>query len=167
MANTTDEGAGGFVERLKGKAKQVAGNVLDDDLLKTEGHLQEAKVDAGEEAKARTAEAEAEAQRADLLAREKEISVERQRLATEEAAETREAKLERERLAEEQRIEREHAAKEAAVERQERAQEAAIASDEMKAAQERSIDLREASALEAEAERARATADALDRATKS
>lgn len=167
MANTTTEGAGGFVERLKGKAKQVAGNVLDDELLKTEGHLQEAKVDAGAEAAARSAEAEAEAHRAELLTREKEIAVERQRLATEEATETREARLERDRIAEEQRVEREHAAKEEAVERQERAQEAAISSDEIKAAQEHSLDLRQASDLEAEAARARATADALDRATKS
>jgi uncharacterized protein YjbJ (UPF0337 family) len=163
MENTNDHG-GGFVQRLLGKAKQMAGTVADDDVLRREGQLQEAKADAVEEAQRADSAADIERARADLAAREKELEVERDRLAAQDAAETREARLERERRAEEARIEREHAQRKAGVERQEAVAEAAIDLDEAQAAHERAADVHEADRLERQAEQARLAADALDRA---
>lgn len=150
------------VERLKGKAKQMAGAILGDPLLKAEGQLHEEKADAAKEASALGAEAEAEAAQAELTIKEQELAAERQRLAAEEAEEVREGRLARERQAEELRIEREHAQAEAAVERQEQARKAAVAADEIAAGRDLGENLGEAAALEAEADRHAAVAEALD-----
>ena len=50
MSEDITEGAGGFVERLKGQAKQVAGSVIGNDDLKHEGELHEHKADAVKDA---------------------------------------------------------------------------------------------------------------------
>lgn len=164
MSNTSNGGS--FVDKIKGKAKQVAGAVTGDELLTQEGKLHEAKADATERAEHLDAEAEAERERAELTAREKELQVERQQLAAEEASEAREARLEQERRAEEARLEREHAAKETAVERQAQAQQQAVARDEVAAAKERGTDLRDADRIDQEAAAARAAAEALEAAAK-
>lgn len=64
-----EAGVGGVVEEVKGKAKEAAGAVTDNDKLKREGEAQQSKADAERdvaehEAKAEGARAEAEAQEA-------------------------------------------------------------------------------------------------------
>src|SRR4051794_6103177 len=96
MSNTSTNG-GGFMDRVVGKAKQVAGTVVGDEGLKREGQLHEEKADAAVGGTRREAEATAERERADVTARERELAVEEREIAVEEAAEAREERLERER----------------------------------------------------------------------
>jgi uncharacterized protein YjbJ (UPF0337 family) len=156
---------GGLVDRLKGKAKEVAGSVLGDEQLQREGELHEEKADSAQEAKRRAADAAHERDEADLVARERDVQIEEQRLAAEEAADAREAAVERERADEEQRIEREHVQRKADIARDERAAETQLIADEQEAARVRARARREASEVENEAEQARSTAEMLDRAT--
>jgi uncharacterized protein YjbJ (UPF0337 family) len=60
----------GVVEDVKGKAKEVAGTVIDDDELKREGQAQQDKAEAQREVAEH--EAEAEKARAEAEAREAE-----------------------------------------------------------------------------------------------
>jgi uncharacterized protein YjbJ (UPF0337 family) len=70
MGDTGPEaGAKGIVEDVKGKAKEVAGNVTGNDEMREEGKAQQSKAEAQREvaqneAKAEKARAEAEAQEA-------------------------------------------------------------------------------------------------------
>jgi uncharacterized protein YjbJ (UPF0337 family) len=157
-------GAGGVFDRLKGKAKQVAGSVLENEQLEREGELHEEKADAAQEAKRREAEASQEREEADLVARERDLKIEEQRIAADETAEAREDAVERERAEKQQRIEREHVERKADAARDERARQAQITADEQQAARERAQTRREASQAENEAEQARSTAETLDRA---
>src|SRR4051794_19902855 len=109
MSDGIPESGGGFVERVKGKAKKVAGSVIGDDALREEGELHERKADATKDAARLDAQAEQERERAEITARERELAAKEQRLSAEEAAELREARLERERRETELRLEREHA----------------------------------------------------------
>jgi uncharacterized protein YjbJ (UPF0337 family) len=153
-----------FVDRLKGKVKRATGAVIGDDQLKHEGELHEEKADADERAARLGADAQQQREAAELATRERELAAEQQRLAAEESADARAARLEREQREEAQRLEREYAAREVAVERSEDAQQVSIAAEEAHAIQERAEAQREARAIEAEAARARATADAFDQA---
>jgi uncharacterized protein YjbJ (UPF0337 family) len=157
-------GAGGVFDRLKGKAKQVAGSVLENEQLEREGELHEEKADAAQEAKRREAEASQEREEADLVARERDLKIEEQRIAADETAEAREDAVERERAEKQQRIEREHVERKADAARDEQARQAQITADEQQAARERAQTRREASQAENEAEQARSTAETLDRA---
>ena len=165
MPSENTGGDGGVVDRLKGKAKQVAGSVLDDKDLEREGELHEEKADAAQEAKRRKAEAVQERDEADLVARERDLKIEEERLAAEETADARKAGAERDRGEEEQRIERDHAERKADAARHEQGRQAQITADEQRAARERAQARREASDVEDEAEQARSTAEMLDRAT--
>src|SRR5215217_1338791 len=100
MSSENAGGGGGFVDRLKGKAKDVAGSLLNDRQLEREGELHEEKADAAQEAKRREREAAEERREADLVARERDLETEEQRLDAEETAEAREAAIERERAEE-------------------------------------------------------------------
>src|SRR5690349_16864920 len=103
------ERAGAFVERVRGKAMQVAGSVTRNEELKHEGELHEDKADDLNDAAELDAQAGQERARAEIAAREAELAAEEQRLAAEESAEIRELRVERERREAETRIEREHA----------------------------------------------------------
>jgi len=162
MADEINEPAGGAFERLKGKAKEVAGAVLGNDALKREGRLHEEKADAVEEAGRLDRQAAQERAEAAVTARERQLAVEQQRLAAEASAETREARLERERIESEAWINREHAHEAIKVERQGAAAEAALDADEVRAARERAEQVREAARIERAAHEARATAELLD-----
>lgn len=164
MASDNAGGGGGLFDRLKGKAKQVAGSVLNDKKLEREGALHEEKADAAQEARRRQTEAAKERDEADLVARERDLKVEEQRLAAEETAEAREAAVERERAEKKQRIERDTAERKVDAARDERARQAQITADEQEAARERAHAHREASETGNEADQARATAEVLDRA---
>ena len=154
-----------YLERVKGKAKRVAGSVFGDEELKREGELHERKADAVKDAARLDDEAAQERAGAEITARERELAAEEQRLVAEESAELREARLEREWRESEARVEREHAQREMAVERQAQAQEATVDADEARAAAARAERLRSATRIEKEADKARATAEVLDSAT--
>src|SRR3954467_4691640 len=114
---------GGFVDRVKGTAKTVAGTITGNEDLKREGELHQEKADAAETATHLEATAEREQAKAELTAREREIEIERRRVEAETAAETREQQVERERIAEEARIAAQTNAQEAAVDQQTAARE--------------------------------------------
>ena len=70
------EGAEGVIEDLKGKAKEIVGEVKDDDRLRHEGEAQQDKARAQRDAAAHEAEAErdrasAKAHEAEQAARER------------------------------------------------------------------------------------------------
>jgi uncharacterized protein YjbJ (UPF0337 family) len=64
----------GVVEELKGKAKQVAGDLTDDDALKVEGEAQAAKGSEERKETAALAEAKAHEAKADVEARKQAIA---------------------------------------------------------------------------------------------
>jgi uncharacterized protein YjbJ (UPF0337 family) len=155
-----------MAEKIKGKAKRLAGALTGDDGLKVEGRLHEQKADTIKESRELSTEALQSKAESKLTAREREILVERQRLRAEVAAERQEATIEQQEQAERARIEREHAQQEAAVERAEQVQEVALDKAEFSAARERAAAERDAIEIERSAERARANASALDHATE-
>lgn len=63
-----EAGASGLVEEVKGKAKEAAGALTDDEEMKREGRAQQEKADAERDVARK--EAEAEAARADAEAHE-------------------------------------------------------------------------------------------------
>lgn len=157
---------GGLVDRIAGKVKQTAGAVLGDDDLAREGRLHEDKADATAEAIRRDELAAQSADEAEVVEREAALLVEEQSLAAEAAEDVRREHLEREHAEEQTRIEREHAAQDGAIARAAHASELGVAKDEAAAARDRDGVQREATALAAEADRARSTAEALERATE-
>jgi len=159
------ESAGGFVDRVKGKAKQVAGAALGNEELKHEGELHEEKADAAKDAARLSEQAEQERTRAEITARERELAADEARLRSEETAELRQERIEHERRAKEVAVERDHARREATVEQQTEAQHQALNADEGRAAAEREDAMREAERIEQQAANARTTAEALDGAT--
>src|SRR3954447_7314218 len=128
---------GGFVDRVKGTAKTVAGTITGNEDLKREGELHQEKADATENAAHLEATAEREQAQAELTAREREIEIERRRVQAEVAAETREQQVERERVAEEARIAAQANAQETAIDQQADAREQALDRKERQAAAER------------------------------
>ena len=98
------------MDRVQGKVKEVAGNLIGDEALTREGELHQEKADAEAEAARLAAEAEQAETEAEVVARERELAVEARELEAEEAAAARDERLERERAEEELRIDREHAA---------------------------------------------------------
>ena len=163
----TNEDSSDFIERLKGTVKKLAGTITGDDLLKHEGELNAEKADAQQKADRLEAEAAHEREQAEIVARERELVAEEQQLRTEENVEALEESLKREHEQEEQRIERAHRRRQLAVETEQQAQQSAITTDEVLASRERAADHSQANQLDDEAERARATAEALDRAADS
>jgi len=163
MTPPTDDGSS-LVERVKGKAKGLAGAALGDSNLEREGQLHEQKADALDDADRLEGQAEQAQTDADLAARTHEIEVERRRLADEEAEARRTDELAQKREQDEARIEAQADRREQAVEAQADATEKAAAREQLEATRERSEELDAAGSLTDEAERARAQADALDRA---
>jgi uncharacterized protein YjbJ (UPF0337 family) len=60
-----EAGANGVIEGIKGKAKEVAGTLTDNDQLKAEGAAQQKKADAERDVAEKEAEAEAARAKAD------------------------------------------------------------------------------------------------------
>jgi uncharacterized protein YjbJ (UPF0337 family) len=158
--------AGGLVDRVKGTVKQVAGTVLGNDDLKREGELHHDKVDAANVAKEAAAKAAQEHTEAELVTREREIEVERQRIAADTATDARQQQIEREKAAEEARIAAETARRESAVEQQKVAEQSAATKLQQVAAKDRIEAERRAIDLEAEAKRSERAADVLDTAAE-
>ncbi len=92
---TGSDPASRAVDKMAGKAKQLAGAVTGNDELKHEGQLHEQKADAAREAQRLSAGAETEQAHAEVTAEQGEIEVGRQRLAAEETSEAREARKRR------------------------------------------------------------------------
>src|SRR3954467_3147502 len=158
-----DSGAtGGFVDRVKGTAKTLAGTITGNEDLKREGALHHEKADATETAAHLEATAAREQAKAELTAREREIEVERHRVVSEAAAETREQQAEHERVLEEAKIAARTDAQEAAVDQQAAAREQALNREERQAAAERVAAEGRAEQLKAQAANAERTAAALD-----
>jgi uncharacterized protein YjbJ (UPF0337 family) len=165
VADTPEEDlTTGLLDRVKGKTKQVIGNITNNEQLEREGELHEQRADAAQEARRLAAQADAAQEETDLIAREQELAVEEDRLAAEETAAAREERLEREQQATEQNLAREQAQREAEVRSRERATEVVVSHDEDAALRERAQAQQVPNALETEAQRARDAADALKEA---
>src|SRR3546814_14832507 len=78
--STSDLPEGGTFDRLKAKAKQVAGEVLDRGDLAAEGRLEEASIERADEAREQVAEAERAETEAALAARLAVNDIEAERL---------------------------------------------------------------------------------------
>ncbi len=157
---TTD--ATPLIEKVKGKAKKLAGNVVGNEALVHEGELHEKKAEHLETANRLDTEAAERADAADLDERARELDLEQQRIAAEEARAVREEGLEREREVEQARIDRDADAEKAAAEQHRSAAKQAAVRDEAKAAEDLAQQRRDAAALEVEAERKKEQAAALD-----
>jgi uncharacterized protein YjbJ (UPF0337 family) len=125
--------AGGLLGKAAGRAKEIVGSALGNSQLDREGRLQQVQVEAEEEAIGRGQEAEEKDAEAKLAIAKAETETER-----------RELEQELSQLSDEERIEREQA--------QNKRQAKAAHAEEV----------REASALEHEANRADRLADAID-----
>lgn len=163
----TTSGGGSFVDRVKGKAKQWVGAATSDEHLRQEGELHEEKADVAEEVRRLEAEAAHQREEAEVISREHELAVEGQKLAVEQDVESRKEQIDQQHRMEEQRLAAEHARLDAAIEAGEEHQHEVVDADKAGAAREWAQQRREANIIEAEAERARAAAEALDRAAES
>jgi hypothetical protein len=130
---TQERAAGGLLGKAAGRAKQIVGSALGNDRLDREGRLQQVQVEAEEEAIERGQEADEKDAEAKLTIAKAETETER-----------RELEQEFSQLSAEERIERERA--------QNKRQAGAAHAEEV----------REATALEREANRAERAADAVD-----
>lgn len=99
---------GGFMDRVKGKAKEVAGELAGRDDLAREGRLQRAHGSAQREAERLEGRAEREVAQADVQAERDRLALEAERIANEERTEAREAEIERRAEATEARVLTEH-----------------------------------------------------------
>ena len=137
MSDPTAAPAGGMFDKLKGKAKQVVGQVTGNEDLKTEGHLQEKTSDAARDAKQAEVRAEQEQAEADVDAALAENEIETQRLQTEQAAAARQAEVERDAERTEQQLEQQIDQREKAVEEQAARERSEAARAQVAAAQDR------------------------------
>lgn len=161
MTDTPEPGLG-FMDRIKGKAKGLAGAVTGDDALRREGELHEERADALVEARDLEAEADRQQGEADIASRQQELDAQRKEVEVEEAADARRAGLDQERNDAEAAIADRIAQKERGIEAQADAEQTAADRDQAEAAWEHGEDLREAAATQTAAERARAEAALLD-----
>lgn len=152
----------GIVDRLKGKAKSLAGAALGNEDLEREGHLHEEKADALADARRLDAEASEQEREARLAEREQELGEERARLDLEEAEDQAQVRIAADQAAEEARISRDAADRKQAATAQAGAQKAAATRSETAAAREHISEVRDASALAAAADQARIEAERLD-----
>jgi uncharacterized protein YjbJ (UPF0337 family) len=164
MSDTTDQPGGGLLGKLKGKAKELGGEIVGNDDLAAEGRLEQATVAAADEAVARDRAADVVAERAEVDRALHQNAVEAERLKSEKAQAEREARLEQERVAEEARLEAQLDHREQAVEQQAARQQQAVAREELDVLSDRAEAEQKASRAEAEARAARAAAEALDAA---
>lgn len=95
MAEHQDKDAAPFIERIKGKAKELAGHVTGNKDLAREGELHQAKAEQLEDVKRQEAEAEQRKEEADLNRRARELELEEKRLVADEAAARQAADAER------------------------------------------------------------------------
>jgi uncharacterized protein YjbJ (UPF0337 family) len=130
---TRERSAGGLLGKAAGRAKEIVGSALGNDQLDREGRLQQAQVEAEEEAIER-----------DQKAEEKDAEAKLSIARAETEAERRELEQELARMSEEERIERER--------EQDKRQAGAAHAEEM----------RQASGLEREADRAERVAHSID-----
>jgi uncharacterized protein YjbJ (UPF0337 family) len=156
------ENMSSLLDKARGKAKEVAGELLNRRDLKREGSLDEAKADADREASSRQAEAAQAQSEADVTAREGELAAEEMELGAEEAIDANASQLEQERHEEHRRIENQGMASEALVEAQENAQKDAATRDEVVGRRQRREALAEAADASKQADDARRQADWID-----
>lgn len=154
--------ASGFLDKAKGKIKEVAGNVIGDDLLVTEGQLEQDKVKAATAAVDQAERAELHEERADLEADRVRILEERERIVAAEADATRAAQLARDEERAEQQVEADFARRERLEQERAAAQERSVANQEVAVIRDRILGEATADAHDREADRAAHNADRID-----
>lgn len=162
MSESTSSPTEGMFNKLKGKAKQMVGSVTGNDVLKTEGKLQEQTSEAAEQARKAEVRADHEEAEAEVDAALAENAIESQRLQTEQAAAARRAQVESEAERTEQQLEQQIAQREQAVEQQANREQVAASRDQVAAAQDRAKAEADAARIENLAEQAKADAAELE-----
>ena len=152
----------GLLDKARGKAKEVAGALLNRGDLKREGVLDEAKVEADRDASRRQSEAAQARTEAEVTAREGELAAEEMKLGADEAIDAKASEIEQERHEEHRRIEDQGKVSEALVEAQEDAQQDAATRDEVVGRRQRREALAEAAEAGKQADDARRQADWID-----
>lgn len=158
----TDRSGGSFLDRAKGKVKEVAGSVFGNDTLAHEGRLEQEKATAADQAADQAQGADLLAEQADVEAAKQHNAVERQRVEAEQLEVARAAQVERDKAAAEQKVEAEFAGKEQAERQRQAAQEQAVANQDLAADRQRAADAAEVVASATEADRAVAAAEHID-----
>ena len=153
---TPERTAGGLAGKVAGRAKEAAGSVLGDDELAREGRLQQAQIEAEEEAAKQAAKARAREAEAELKEQKAETEVEREHLRAEVEAKEREEAAERDGRQAAQQADRQARQETAANEAERRARLAGADQTEEKAEAERVSETRSIVQLQREARRAEA-----------
>jgi uncharacterized protein YjbJ (UPF0337 family) len=148
-------------DKVAGVAKELVGSFVGNDDLAEEGELQQQKAAAANEAEQRAAEAEQAEAEAALKAEQAAITVEQQRVAAESAERQRERELDRDKAAAESIIAREVTQRAAQIAQQHDVEERVIDVREDLATRDLIEGAAAASAIELEAGRAEAAAEAL------
>jgi len=162
MSDTPIPPSSGPLDKLKGKAKAVAGSVLGNDTLATEGKLEQdaaAKSDEARQQAAAAAQAEA---KAEVEGAVHANAVETQRIEAERLEVERAAQIDREREMAEAQTEAVHDRRETQVEQQAELDRQAAAREANDAVGDRVSAEQDAARLEAQAKAARNAAETLD-----
>ncbi len=162
MSESTPSPAGGMLDKLKGKAKQVIGSVTSNDDLKTEGQLQEKTGDAVRQARQAEVQADQEQAEAEVDAALAENAIEAQRLESEQAAEARQADVERDAAQTQKQIEQQFARREEAADQQAAQEQAAANREQIAAGQSRAKAEGDAARIASLAEQAKVDAADLE-----
>jgi uncharacterized protein YjbJ (UPF0337 family) len=153
--------AGDVFKKVAGKAKKAVGRLLGNDDLAVEGELQEAQVETSSQAARLAADADQRQREADLAAQVDSNRVEQERIDAQLLAEQREAQIERENEAAQAAVDQEFARRGAQVTNEAHRQDEVIHRRERVAEATRLEGALDAEALAQEADRAAATAEAL------
>ena len=151
-----------FLDKVKGKVKEVAGKVTGDDQLAHEGRLDQKHAAATQDAARLEEQAEQRQTEADLAEAKADNEAERARLQAKQEQAAREAQVEREQQAAEQQVEQQFEQREDAVERQAQAQQSAAARQQAEAARERAEKVADAAREEKLADAAETNAALID-----
>lgn len=150
-----------MLERLKGKAKELAGSLLGDRDLERQGELHVQTADARDAAEQHEARADQRRAEADVTAREREVRAERERLEAEVTAEQRDARIDAQRARAEQQAEVQQGREQTVAAHDRLVRETAISADEQRAARDHDEEARAARDAERKADVARRVAEAL------
>lgn len=151
-------------DEVVGRTKELAGAVLRQDALARQGHLQRAKADELRKAIARDALAEQQKVEADRELAEKRSEVQQERTQVARETTRRKAEVQRQKQAEKARVEQEFEQREAEVEARTGRKKALVDKAEASVKADRAAKVGEAAQHEQAADKAKATAEKLDRA---
>lgn len=152
----------GVADKLKGKAKKVAGVLLDDERMKQEGELHEARSDAVREARDLAEQADDRLTEAELVQRQRDLEEEQQELQATQQARMESARARADEARSESVIDDAAMGQQNQVAQAAQAERMSIMAEEAEIVVERLRAERDASRAEAHADEALRTAERID-----